>query len=144
MPTAWNLLEDALLMIGLHVIRDEELLGVVEEFHPELLKIRKPFRDPPVELEKVPPADLADLRRICAVSPIDYKLVVTVFGGSSIRQELPVLADYPMEVEVCTVTYSCLPHGFAGSGPLEPSGSLTASWPDDGPMDDPSHDPSLA
>lgn len=141
-PVCWvpggpeHILEDGLLLIAVHVLRAEPVLEFVRERLPALEEIRVPFKDKPVELDAMPKNLLAKLRRRCAQLDLHYKLVVTVLEGSSIRGQLPVLDRYPMEVEVCTVSYSRVGRGFAGSGKPEPRGSLTASWPGDDPPDD--------
>ena len=72
----------------------------------------------------MPAKPLDELREASKEIDVDYKLVVTVLEGSSLRGQLPILEDYRCELEVCTVTYSRLRRGFAGSGPLEARGSL--------------------
>lgn len=125
-----HILEDGLLLLALHVLRDENLLELAESRLPELLKVGRR-----IDLTKMPKSGLDELRQRCTQIDLHYKLAVTVLEGSSIHGQLPVLERYPMEVEVCTVTYSRLARGFAGSGKPEARGSLTAGWPDDGPPD---------
>lgn len=47
-----------------------------------------------------------------------------------------MLERYPMQLEVCTVTYSRTWGGFVGRDEAEAHGSLTASWSPEGPNPD--------
>lgn len=111
-PTVWVpsgpdfVLEDAILLIAIHVLREPSVLEIVNERFPVLTESRIPFEQKPVELEGLPADELAELRSLCRQSDLAYKLVVTVLSDSSLVAQLPVLEDYPMELEVCTVTYS--------------------------------------
>lgn len=122
-PSAEHMLEDAILLIAVHVLRDEAVLELVRERAPALTEMRTPFQDKPVELYGIPEDVQAELRARCELID-NYKLVVTVLEGSSLEQQLPVLEQYAMGVEVCTVTYSALRRGMGGTGPVELRGSL--------------------
>jgi hypothetical protein len=127
-----QILKDGILLIVAHVLRHEEVLEGVEDEARELLASDR------VELWKLDPATLDTLHRDCQDFDLPGKLVVTVLGGSSLEQQLPLLADYSIQVEVCTVTYSHTWGGFGGSerSKAAPAGSLTASWSTEGPTAD--------
>lgn len=116
------LLEDGILLISVHVLRDEPVRELAEEEAPELLESRW------LDLGKVPDDVLIRLRERCLQSELQYKVVATVLEDSSLDRQLSVLENYPMQVEVCTTTYS------RTWGPWSPGvhvrGSLTWS-PDD-------------
>lgn len=130
-----HILEDGVLLIAVHVLWGEEAArDVVEELGvPELLDFDF------LELEKMPKDALADLRTRCAEIDLDCKLVVTVLESSSVRGQLSALECYPMEFEVCTVSYSRL-RPRRGGGEMRVRGSLTASWRDDEPPGHRYHD----
>jgi hypothetical protein len=94
-----NILEDGLLLVGLHVLRAEALLELVRTTAPSLLEKEAS------ELEETDSSILADLRTRCRQITIDRKLVLTVLHGSTVRQQLHLLERYRMEIEVCTVSY---------------------------------------
>jgi hypothetical protein len=97
-----HILEDGLLLIAVHVLRDKM----------------------PVEI-------LVELRERCQHVDMGQKVVVTVLGGSSLEGQLPLLERYPMQVEVCTVTYSRTANQWNPARGIR--GSLTASWSSAGP-----------
>src|SRR3954454_16060817 len=78
-PVVWipsapeNILEDGLLLIACHVLWGWERIDQLEELGvPELLDFSR------LELEKMPPEPLAELRKRARTIDLDYKLVVTV------------------------------------------------------------------
>ncbi len=116
-PVTWvpsrpeQILADGILLLACRVLRDELVGDMAEELLPDLL-----FSDW-VDLEKLDDDRLATLRENCEEIELDYKLVITVLGGSSLESQLPVLERYPMNVEVCTVTYSRLQSAVGPRGP---------------------------
>ncbi len=133
-PVTWipsrpeQILADGILLLACRVLRDETTIELAEDLLPDLL-----FSEW-VELEKLDDDRLAILRENCEEIDLDYKLVITVLGGSSLESQLPVLEQYPMNVEVCTVTYSRLQSAW--NPEVQTHGSLTASWASDGPTPD--------
>jgi len=101
-PTGEHPIEDALLLIGLHAVRDEDLLLLAGRIAPEVLDER-------VDLARMLPGErLDELRSVWRrlEAGADYKLAVTVFDGSLARSELEVLARYEMELELCLPVFS--------------------------------------
>lgn len=115
-----HILEDALLLVAIHVLwgADRAAPAVDDLGVPELLD--EDF----VDLTKIPTEALQELRGFVAAIDVDYKLVIAILEGSSVLAQLPVLERYPMQVEVCTVSYSRLRREMANSGPLVACGSL--------------------
>ena len=114
----------------MHVLRDELVLEMAQSRLPSLLE------DEWLDLTKLDQDMLDELRQQCSQTELNFKLVVTVLGGSSLEEQLPVLDRYPMQVEVCTVSYSRVWGGFVGRHEAQVRGSLTASWSSRGPMPD--------
>jgi hypothetical protein len=101
-PTGDHPLEDALLLIGLHAIRDEDLLLLAGRLAPEVLDTR-------VDLGQVLTGEqLDELRSVWRrlEGGTRYKLVVTALDGSLVRSEVGALAHYAMEVELCLPVFS--------------------------------------
>lgn len=98
-PILGHMLEDALLMIGLYVIQDKDLLESYNSFQTKKgtnrLSLNEDFKE----------EELNVLRRITKKVKFDGKLMISVFNGSSILRQLPVLKNYQMNVEVCVSQY---------------------------------------
>ena len=120
-----HILEDGILLIAVHVLRDEAVLELVGERCPVLTELRVPFQDMPVDLTRLPHDVLAELRHRCAQIDLEYKLVLTVLSESSVEAQLPVLERYPMQLEVCTVGYLRAWGGFVARSDARVEGSLT-------------------
>jgi hypothetical protein len=137
-PVRWlgsrpdQLIQDAMLMICLHVFKTPEMVEEAAEIAPELLKAEW------LAVYKTDQDALVELHEICMDAELPGKLAVTVLGGSSLEGQLPLLAEYWIQMEVCTVTYSHTWGGFGGPDPSRAvrAGSLTASWSAQGPIPD--------
>ncbi len=100
-PTIENALEDALLMVAIYVLEDQgirELAGDRLPRRSNHLEVYEAFSRPLLE----------ELYSKSRALTADYKTVLTLLNGSAIRQQLPVLEHYKMEVEVCVAAYSRL------------------------------------
>lgn len=99
-PTVENMLEDALLMISCYVTKNPLITAAVS---PNLNKIKEPW----VQMYEVFEKDeLAHLYVLNKEISSRYKIVMNVFEGSTILQQLHVLEEYGMEVEVTIPVYS--------------------------------------
>lgn len=99
-PTIENMLEDALLMIAIHVIKDNEVLGLAREYIKNFNKDR-------LELyESISGEDRETLYQANRASKVNYKIGLSVFKGSTLLNQLDVLQDYQMEVEVLLPAFS--------------------------------------
>lgn len=94
-PTLENSLEDALLMIGIHVVKDPELVELASQY------IRSKENNWVVVYEDADSENLSLLYQRCRALENTFKLVITVMRGSLIEAKLKVLEDYKMDVEVC-------------------------------------------
>lgn len=101
-PTVESMLEDALLMIAVHVLKDQGIVEVIKSFNKAALSDRLEMYDSLEEAER------KLLYEKCRTITSFPKLVVSVFRGSTIMSQLPVLENYTMDVEVCVPSYSRL------------------------------------
>ena len=100
-PTLEHLLEDALLMISVHVLKAENLL---KEFN----LISKGAKPGYLELYGMEESSRLRLHEINQEYLADYnnlKIAVTVFDSSTLERHLPKLKDYSMDIEVCRSSY---------------------------------------
>ena len=102
LPTVENMLEDGLLMVAAHVLKNHEILEMVKDYTNQLESKR-------LELY----SDLDDgqrnnLYQKCRELSKFPKLIISVFRSSSIETQLAVLEKYDMDVEVCAPIYSRL------------------------------------
>ncbi len=101
-PTLEHMLEDALLMTAVHLLNHEELTQTAKGFCREIDAAR-------VELYPALSAPQRDeLYGKCKAISEWPKLVISVFRGSTIREQLPVLKEYKMDVEVCRPCFTRL------------------------------------
>lgn len=101
-PTVENMLEDALLMIAIHIGKDQEIITMASDFCgkaiPERIEMYKDFSDSQRSL----------LYQRCRQVSSFPKIILTVFMGSTIEKQLSVLEHYKMDTEVCKPIYSRL------------------------------------
>ena len=95
LPTLDHVLEDAFLMIAIHVIRDRELIQMAEKFCREILSPRVVLYDCLQD----------DQRRVlyerCRKISQWPRIILSVFKGSSLQNPIPIFQQYPMNFEVC-------------------------------------------
>ena len=100
-PTVEHMLEDALLMIGIYVLKDERLVSLAKKF----FKNRGEYR---IWLyNDIKREDLEKLRKVCrkVLPKYDVKIVVTIMLDSTILHQIEVLKEYNIECEVCTARF---------------------------------------
>lgn len=98
-PTVENMLEDALLMIAVHVLKNEDIIGELS-YLKDLERVEM-YKDIPTEkLQK-----LYQLSREIS-KKYEYKIVLTILEGSSLGTQIKIFEQYDMDVEVCTMKYS--------------------------------------
>lgn len=99
-PTIEHMLEDALLMVAVLVVKNAEVLELVREFgadpHADRMEMYSVFD----ELQR------NQLYEKCRELKDLPKLIVSVFMRSTIESQLAVLDHYKMDVEVCMPVYS--------------------------------------
>ena len=113
-----TILEDGLLLLSIHVLRDPSILDRVDVAAPALRNAG--FSD----LTELDPMLLEELRDRVKSNDFDYKIVLSLWEGNSIKEQLPALADYSMQLEVCTPTYTRTWGGFTSRAEADEQGSL--------------------
>lgn len=102
-----TILEDVLLMIAVHIVKDED---IVQAFNRIVQNSRADFVDlselggKADELDGK--SDLPRLYEMCRKLDNFPKLIISVFESSSIAGQLTILQKYGMDVEVCTPQFS--------------------------------------
>jgi hypothetical protein len=94
-PTVENMLEDGLLMIAIHACKIKPVVDLVGEFRSKVRPIRFQMYDDFSAAQRV------ELYETCRENLTSPKMIVTVFKGSSIAHQLPVLRHYKFELEIC-------------------------------------------
>lgn len=102
LPTAEHALEDGLLMLALHVVKNREIVNLAERY------FRNKGTDRAELYNDINGPQLIELREKTRTIQGDYKIVITTFRDSALEQQLPVLEKYKMDVEVCVPVYSRL------------------------------------
>jgi hypothetical protein len=110
------MLEDALVMIGLYVVKDKELIELANQY----------FKQPNKEFielyNEVKSEDLQKLYNQARKIEGSHKIILSVFQGSSILKQLSVLRYYQNDIEVCksifTKEYSLWSREFEETGEL--------------------------
>ncbi len=101
-PTIENMLEDALLMIAIHICKDNEVIDLARNFCNKIelhyLELYSNFKE--FQLKKL----YEKCRRIKNYP----KIIISIFRGSTIERQISVLENYEMDVEVCRPVYSRL------------------------------------
>lgn len=94
-PTVENMLEDALLMIAIHVIEDPQIIDFAKKIYANIDEKRLEMYDHLSYTQR------DQLYQKCRHIENWPKIVVTVTRGSTIRDQLPVLKNYSIESELC-------------------------------------------
>lgn len=97
-----TILEDGLLLLVARAIEDAATVTRARHSVPELLDSTR------IELDsgKHHPDDLTRLRELAAECEMPCQLTVILLHGNTLHDQLPVLENYPFNLEVCTPTYS--------------------------------------
>jgi len=101
-PTSENMLEDALLMIAIHVIKHKEVCDLSKKYfvnnNKEIVKM----------YEDINQENLEELYRKCRCIDNSYKIVISILEGSTLQEQIKLIENYKMDIEVCTSQYSRL------------------------------------
>ena len=98
-PTLENMLEDALVMIGMYVLKDEKLLDMANKYFQDATKdYMELYQD--IEHEHC-----EELYKHIRTIESAHKIIVSVFRGSSIVNQLAILEDFKNDIEVCNSIY---------------------------------------
>ena len=95
-PTLENMLEDALFMIGLYVLKDKNLLSLANQY------LKNPKKDYIQLYNDIKSENLLELYQQARLIESSHKLIISVFRGSTIQSQLSVLKQYHNDFEVCT------------------------------------------
>ncbi|MGX8797672.1 hypothetical protein ACR6HW_16670 [Fusibacter sp. JL298sf-3] len=99
-PTLDNMLDDAMLLIGIHVIKDETVIKVAREFcNADNLNELELY-------EAFTPEDLKTLYELVRTTRIEYSIALTVFNESHIINQYKVLDYYECRANVFTLAHS--------------------------------------
>lgn len=97
-PTVENMLEDAFLMIAVHIQQDQEIIELTKSLYKN------------ISLDKLELYDCVDRNQLyekCRQLNLP-KIIISVFKDSTIQGQLEIIEQYKMDVEVCRLTYSRL------------------------------------
>ena len=104
-------------MISIHICKDAELIKYIKSINPKIkldwIEMYSDFDDSQRE----------QLYQKCRLTKEFPMLILSVFTGSSILNQLPILEKYKMDIEVCRVSYSRLYSEWIGETRIE--GSLS-------------------
>ncbi len=98
-PTLENTLDDALLMIAIHVLEEPEITRLAAEYATST------ENNWVVMYEDISSEHRQELYQKCRQLENRFKLVITMLRGSLLADQLKTLENYQMDVEVCTPTY---------------------------------------
>lgn len=99
-PSEEYLLEDALLMISINILKDEKLLELAKRHFKNLTS-------PLVNLKTdISSSALGELRALNKELKYDYKVIISCFTGTLLEGKLDILREYSMDVEICSSTYN--------------------------------------
>ena len=102
LPSLNNMLEDAILMVAIHILKNEEIVNMAREFtsniSSKVFEIHSELNDENRDL----------LYQKCKELSEFPKIIISIFSSSSLEKHLIVLEKYKMEVEVCNPSYSRL------------------------------------
>ena len=109
-PTVEHMLEDALLMIGIHVVKDKELTHLANKF------FKHRGRNQIWLYDDISKDDLKKLREVCkkVLPKYNLKIVVAITLDSTILRQIGNLKDYKIECEVCTTRFRRGRKGWGG------------------------------
>ncbi len=107
-PTLENMLDDAILMIAVHVLKNPEIIELATSFSKNLAGGGCEMYSDLTEEQR------SRIYKACRKLKEFPKLVISVFFGSSLSAKLAALEKYQMDVEVCTLTFSRLFSHWSG------------------------------
>ncbi|MBU9713138.1 hypothetical protein [Evansella tamaricis] len=114
-PTLENMLEDALLMIAIYVVKDKEVINLWKDYTTEKNRNH-------MELYQINQKELQKMYEQARELTSSCKLAITIFSDSSINHQLSAIKFYNMDFEVCTSRYE--KHYSVWSKRREERGSL--------------------
>jgi hypothetical protein len=98
-PSLEHAMDDAILMIAIHVMKIPEILKLVNQINPALTGRRVGvYEDISIE-------DRARLYRACRELEDLPKIIVTIYRGSFLKQSVSNLKHYKMDAEICVSVF---------------------------------------
>lgn len=112
-PTVEHMLEDAFLMVAVHVAKSPEIIALAQSYSGKADLLELDFY-----------RDFSDEQRLqlyqrCSTLSGLPKLIVSVFRHSAIEPQLVVAQKYRMDIEICCVKYSRLYSGWTNEVSVE-------------------------
>jgi Txe/YoeB family toxin of Txe-Axe toxin-antitoxin module len=100
LPTLERMLEDGLLMVGLYVLKDAELIEMADKYlkKPTDMKGYSIYND-------INPEHLELMYQRSRKIDQGHKIVLTVLDSSTVMKQIQVLEKYPMDIEVCVPVF---------------------------------------
>jgi hypothetical protein len=94
-PSRENMLEDALLMIAIHVIKNKAVTKMAEKYCSDITGST-------VEIDSsIEKSQRRELYEKCRSLKHWPKCVISVFHGSTIKKQLEILKEYSLDFELC-------------------------------------------
>lgn len=109
------MLEDAFLMIAACIMKNQEILESARSFCPKINSERVELYS---EFEESQRNTLYSKCRELSEFP---KLIISIFTGSTIANQLEVVNEYKMDIEVCSPVYSRLYSSWTNETSVEGS-----------------------
>lgn len=99
-PTSDNVIEDALLMISIYVLKDSFLCEKASKYIRNMMVSS-------IDLSRdISSENLKELHTMCRKLQYDYKIILSCFAGTSLEHKLDVLKLYSMDIEICKTSYN--------------------------------------
>jgi len=99
LPTIENILEDAFLMVAIHILKNREIIKMARDFNIRVDAKRVDFYSNLNDVQR------NTLYRKCREISDFPKIIISVFRGSTIENRLSVLERYKIDFEVCQPIY---------------------------------------
>ena len=98
-PSVENMLEDGLLMINALVLKNKNIRSSLTQFCKRISA---------VEIYSVPDIERRKIYKLSRkeYEGINIKLCLSVYEQSTLKKQLIVLKEYPIDMEVCGTTFS--------------------------------------
>ena len=118
-PTVEHMLEDGLLMVVLYIVQHPDLVPLAQDYlHNQEENWAELYED-------IASEHLQVLYQRNRSLHWEGKLIISIFKGSHLFSELPLLSEYSMNLELCVPCFTRLHSGWDGklhiNGSLEPT-----------------------
>jgi len=94
-PSTDNMVEDALVMVAIHVIKDKQIIDLCQRMSKNIVESCLEVYDGLTELQR------QEIYQKCRRIKNWPKIIVTVMKGSSIEKQVSILKKYSLDAEVC-------------------------------------------